>query len=125
MFINHHLNLEAQLEDLIRSQLRDPDRVDFDRMQSPAKVELTRALAGPQTDDYLWEIVLKFNETRNTIAHRKKTLPPQKFTELRGLVTKAVSSALVADDTQVMMSALKICTWFLQEIKQSLPPPLP
>jgi hypothetical protein len=75
MFINHHHDLEAHLEDLIRSQLRDPDPVadDFETMSFPAKVDLVRALAGPQKDDHLWEIVNKFNETRNTLVHRKKS----------------------------------------------------
>jgi hypothetical protein len=125
MFINHHLDLEAELEDLIRSQLRDPDKFKVEDLSFPKKVELAQALAGPQPDDHLWDILLKFNETRNTIAHRKKQTPQTKFNELRRLVTSALPSYPVPDDTQVLGGALKICTWFIRDVKQSLPPPLP
>jgi hypothetical protein len=125
MFINHHLDIEAELEGLIRSQLRAPDSFDVEdpRFPFPKKVDLARALVGPQPDDDLWDILLKFNETRNAIAHRDKKDPQTKFNELSKLVTNAPPSLPVADDTQVMMSALKICTWFIRDIKQSLPPP--
>jgi len=122
-FINHHLQIEEELEDLICSQLRDPKKYDLERLGFAQKVALARALAGPQTDDHLWEILLKFNETRNAIAHRTRTPPEDKFNELSKLVTNAVPSLPVADDTEVMISALKICIWFIQDIKQSLPPP--
>lgn len=125
MFVNHHLNIEAQLEDLISSQCRDPDKLEFERMNFPTKVDLARAMAGPQPDDDLWAMVLKFNQTRNSFSHRTKTPPSQSLAELRALVTKALPSAHVTDDTQVMISALKICTWFILDIKQSLPLPPP
>jgi len=126
MFTNHHLNLEQQLEELICSQLRDPTSLKFGELQRfPAKVGLARALAGKQPDDHLWEILDKFNETRNAFAHRNKPPISEKFADLKALVTNALPSADVADETQVMMSAFKICTWFIQDIKRSLPPPLP
>ena len=125
MFVNHHLNIEAQLEDLISSQCRDPDKLEFERMNFPAKVDLARALAGPQPDDDLWGIVLKFNQTRNSFSHRTKTPPAQRLSELSALVTNALPSLPMADDTQVMMIALQICTWFIEDVKQSLPAPLP
>jgi hypothetical protein len=121
-FINHHLDLEAELEDFIRSQLRDPDRAKIEQLNFPRKVALARAIAGPQPDDHLWDILLKFNETRNAIAHRLKTPPETRFAELSGLVTNALPQSPTASDEQVMMSAFIISTWFIRDIKQSLLP---
>ena len=67
--------------------------------------------------------LLKFNEARNAMVHRNKKNPDQKISELSALVKNALPSSVVPNNTQVMMVALKICFWFIRDIRQSLPPP--
>jgi hypothetical protein len=92
--------------------LRDPDsfNVEDRRFHFPEKVNLAQALAGPGLNDQVWEILRKFNQTRNAIAHRKKKDPQEKFNDLRAAVTSALPECPVSDNTQIMMGAVKICT---------------
>ena len=67
--LDYHIQIEGELENIIRMAFRDPDEYKTHRFGFARRVSLVRALIGKSPNDEIWKIVKKLPDLRNEYAH--------------------------------------------------------
>jgi hypothetical protein len=65
--LDYHIQIEGELEDIIRMAFRDPDKFKINGFSR--KVDLVQALIGKTPDDQIWSLVDKLADLRHEYAH--------------------------------------------------------
>jgi hypothetical protein len=117
--LDFHLQVEESLVELIESFLRDAKQVKLDRLSFAAKVNWARALVGPQEKDEIWELALKLNALRNSVAHRTPRAPQEKHDELEAELRRLVPEIQLREQDAAVFYAALACIKFFREIVPS------
>jgi hypothetical protein len=69
LVLNGHLQIEAQLDEVLKAIFFHPDQMLDARLSFAQKMQVARAHAMRHVDDLQWDIIHTFNRLRNEIAH--------------------------------------------------------
>jgi hypothetical protein len=129
--LDFQIQIEGELEDIIRLHFRDPDAFNIRRLNFSLRVPLVQALTGKTPDEEIWSIVWKLADFRNEFAHG--TPPPetlQKYADeiLEQLrkIHPSISLASVPDEEKhlsILTQAHFTVRRFFREIKEGLTKP--
>jgi hypothetical protein len=124
--LDYHIQIEGQLEDIIKLAFRDPKRFKVNGFGR--KVDFIRALIGETPDDEIWLLVGKLADLRNEFAHgtpAPQTIQPY-IDDIQKQIQKIGPGYIVAaglyDDKRldILASAHFVAMRFFREIKEWL-----
>src|SRR4029077_39150 len=118
-----HLEVEAELDDVLKAILFHPEHLRESRLTFHQKVHVVRAYALRKSDAAEWRLMAALNSLRNDIAHGQKSEKRSvRIAELRQILSGIGAVAFQggvkkATEEEIVVYAAAVCNGFLLLLK--------